>query len=84
MIISNITREQLILIGKQIVNPQGLSEEEHIKLCYEFNKNFSHPDTANLFFYPENSNTRKIKTSNYNPTVEEVVDIGIAHKPILH
>ena len=83
MIISNLTREQLIEIGKQMVSSHNHSEEDQKKLYHEFNKNFSHPDTANLFYYPENYNTLKSNLSNYNPTLEEVVDLGIAHKPIL-
>lgn len=76
-----MTREQLIELGKKIVNCEGLEEE--IDAMYElFSNNVPHPNGANLFFYPENFNARKHDRSSYNPTVEEVVEKALSYKPI--
>ncbi|KAB8154297.1 colicin immunity protein [Kordia sp. TARA_039_SRF] len=76
-----MNREELIELGKKIIACEGTEEE--IDLLYEeFNKNVPHPDGANLFFYPENYNARKDNISDYNPSVEEVVDKALAYKAI--
>lgn len=74
-------REELIELGTKIANCIG-TEEEVDKMYEIFNKNVPHPNGANLFFYPENYNARKDDISQYNPTVEEVVDISLNYKPI--
>jgi Colicin immunity protein / pyocin immunity protein. len=76
-----MTRDELIELGKKIVNCEGTEEE--ISLMIElFNKNVPHPKGAGLFFYPENFNFRKDDISKYNPTLEEVVDKALSYKPI--
>jgi hypothetical protein len=76
-----MTREELIELGKKIVNCEGTEEE--IDAMYElFSKNVPHPNGANLFFYPENYNARRDDLSRYNPTIEEVVDKALSYKPI--
>jgi hypothetical protein len=77
-----MTREELIVLGKKIVNCEG-TEEEINEMYDMFSKNVPHPDGANLFFYPENYNARKDNISEYNPSVEEVVDKCLAYKPIV-
>ena len=82
MIITNISQKELIRLAKKMLNTN--SEEESEELYEEFNKHFSHPDTANLFYYPENYNQRKDfdKINDYDPSIEEVIEIGRNHKPI--
>ncbi|MEN2490303.1 bacteriocin immunity protein [Flavobacterium sp. B11] len=76
-----MTREELIELGRKIVNCEGTEEE--INSMYElFNNNVPHPNGANLFYYPENYNARKFSIAEYNPTVEEVVDKALAYKSI--
>jgi hypothetical protein len=77
-----MTREELIRLGEQIVNCKG-SEQEINKLIELFDENVPHPSGANLFYYPEKYNARKFDISTYNPTIEEVVDLCLSHKPIL-
>lgn len=76
-----MTREELIELGYKIVNCEG-SEDEIDELIELFDENVPHPDGANLFFYPENYNARKDDISQYNPTVEEVVDKALSYKAI--
>ncbi len=76
-----MTREELIELGYKIVNCEG-SEDEIDELMELFDENVPHPDGANLFFYPENYNARKDDISQYNPTVEEVVDKALSYKAI--
>lgn len=77
-----MTREELIELGYKISNSEG--SEIEIDILYElFNKNVPHPDGANLFYYPENYNSRKFDISTYNPSVEEVVDLALNYKPTL-
>ncbi len=80
MNIGKFTRQELIELANRFLSAE--TEEEGDRLYEEFNKQFSHPDVANLFFYPENYNARKADLSEYEPTVEEVVEIGLKHKPI--
>ena len=76
-----MTREELIELGYKIVNCEGTEEE--IDMMYDlFCRNVPNPDGANLFFYPENYNARRDDLSQYNPTVEEVVDKALSYKPI--
>ena len=76
-----MTREKLIDIGRRIVACDGTEEDINI-LTELFDKNVTHPNGSNLFFYPENYNARRDDISNYNPSVEEVVDKCLSHKPI--
>ena len=78
---AKMTKEELINIGRQIVSWNG-SEEDLLKLMKIFDANVPHPNGSNLFSYPENYNARRDKISDYNPTVEEVVDIALNYKPI--
>ena len=80
MNIGKLTRQELIELANRFLSAE--TEEEGDRLYDEFNKQFSHPDVANLFFYPESFNARQTDLSKYEPTVEEVVDIGLNHKPI--
>lgn len=76
-----MTREELIELGRKIVNCEGTEEE--INSMYElFSKNVPHPNGANLFYYPENYNARKFHIAEYNQTVEEVVDKALSYKSI--
>lgn len=77
-----MTREELIELGKKIVNCEG-TEEEIDKMIELFDKNVPHPNGANLFYYPENYNARAFDISTYNPTIEEVVDKCLNYKPIV-
>jgi hypothetical protein len=77
-----VNREDLIELGKKIVAFEGTEKE--VDEMYElFSKNVPHPNGANLFFYPENYNARRDNISEYNPTVEEVVDKCLSYKPII-
>jgi len=76
-----MNKEELIILGKKIIEAQG-AEEEVDNMIELFNKNVPYPNGANLFFYPENYNARKDNLGNYSPTVEEVVDKCINYKPI--
>jgi hypothetical protein len=77
----SMTREELIELGYKILNFRG-SDEEHTELLLLFDKNVPHPKGSSLFFYPEKFNARKDDRSQYNPTVEEVVDKALSYKPI--
>lgn len=76
-----LNREELIELGKKIINCEG-TEEEIDKMYDLFNENVPYPDGANLFYWPENHDMRKDDISKYNPTIEEVVDKCLAYKPI--
>jgi len=76
-----MTREELIEIGKRILNAEG-TESELDKLNEVFNQNVPYPDGVNLFYYPENYNARKDNLNHYNPTVESVVDKCLNYKAI--
>ena len=80
MNIGKLNKSELIELANRFLSAE--TEEEGDRLYEEFNKQFSHPDVANLFFYPENYNARKTDLSKYEPTVEEVVKIGLNHKSI--
>lgn len=75
-------KEELIKLAKKIVNCQG-TEEEIEEMSEIFNKNVPHPSGVRLFYYPENYDKRKHKISEYNPTIEEVVDKALNYKPII-
>ena len=77
-----MTRIQLIELGYKITNSEG-TEEEVNDLIDLFDRNVPHPNGANLFYWPENYNSRKCDISTYNPSVEEVVDLTLRHKPTL-
>ena len=75
-------RDELIDIGLKIVALE-CSDDELDKLHELFSANVPHPDGSTLFYYPENYNARRDDITEYNPSVEEVVDVALAHKPIL-
>ena len=77
-----MTRDELIELGKKIVACKG-TEKEIDKMTELFDKNVPHPEGASLFYYPENYNAQTFDISTYKPTVEEVVDKCLSHKPIL-
>jgi len=77
-----MTREELVLLGKKIVNCEG-SESQISEWVDLFNQNVPHPDGAMLFYYPENYKSRRDNIAEYNPTVEEIVDKVLAYKPFM-
>ncbi len=77
-----MTREVLIELGKRIV-AANVSEEDLQSLMELFDKNVPRPNGSNLFYWPENFNFRSDDISEYNPTVEEVVDKCLSYKPII-
>jgi Colicin immunity protein / pyocin immunity protein len=77
-----MTRNELIELGKRIVAAQG-SEAELDDLMKIFDKNVPHPSGSNLFYWLENYNARTTIISEYDPTVEDVVDQCLAYKPII-
>lgn len=76
-----MTREELIELARKIVNCQG-TEEEIDEMVQIFNNNVPHPEGAHLFYYPENYNGKNQDISEYNPTIEEIVDKALNYKPI--
>ena len=77
-----MNRDELIEIGKKIVDCEG-TEAEIDEMFELFCKNVPHPSGANLFFWPENYNEQKDDISKYNPTVEEVVDKCLSYRPVI-
>jgi colicin immunity protein/pyocin immunity protein len=77
-----MTREELIQLGKRIISVDS-SEVEIQKLMELFDKSVPHPKGSNLFYYPEDFNSRIDDISQYNPSVEEVVDKCLNYKPIM-
>ncbi len=77
-----MTRDELIELGRKIVSGIGTQEEQN-RWYEEFSNHVPHPRGANLFFYPENYNTRRDDHLNYNPSVEEVVDQALAYQPLV-
>lgn len=75
-----MTREELILLGRKIVEADG-NEEEIQQLIELFDKNVPYPNGSSLFYYPENYNARNDNQSEYEPSVEEVVDKCLSYKP---
>ncbi len=78
-----MTREQLIEIGYRITNFEVKDESEYDNLQDLFDSNVPHPLGSSLFFYPENYNANKFDIFEYNPKVEDVVDIALSYKPII-
>lgn len=76
-----MTREELIEIGRKITLAQE-TEQELQQLMELFDNNVPRPNGSNLFYYPENYNARMDNISEYNPTVEEIVDKCLTYKPI--
>lgn len=57
--------------------------EEELDLMNElFTENVSHPNCANLFFYPEDYNAKNHDLSKCKPTFGEVVDRRLNYMPI--
>lgn len=80
-ILPKMTREELIEIGKRILNAEG-TESELDKLNEIFNQHVPYPNGGNLFYYPQNYNARKDHLNDYKPTVESVVDKCLNYKAI--
>jgi Colicin immunity protein / pyocin immunity protein len=76
-----MTKNELIELGKRIVAAKG-SDDEINELMEIFDKNVPHPNGSNLFYYPENYDARTKIVSEYNPIVEEVVELCLAYTPI--
>ena len=77
-----MTRKELIELGEKIIAADA-SEEELPKLMELFDANVPYPAGSSLFYYPKNYNARTTDISQYNPSVEEVVDICLSYKPII-
>ena len=77
-----MTRDELIELGKKIVNCEG-TEQEIDKMIQLFDNYVPHPNGANLFYYPEKYNARTFDISTYKPIIEEVVDKCLNYKPII-
>jgi len=75
-----MTRDELIELGRKITAPAA-NEEESSQLMELFDANVPHPEGSCLFYYPENYNGRTGNLSQYNPSVEEVVDKCLSYKP---
>lgn len=74
-----MTREELINLEKKIINCEG-TEDQINTMVNLFNTNVPHPDGANLFYYPENYNSKIFDISQYNPSVDDVVDKALSYK----
>ena len=68
-----MTKAELVALGERIVAADG-SEEEIQKWMELFDYNVPRPNGSNLFYWPDNYNSRTDDIAEYNPTVEEVVD----------
>ena len=77
-----MTRDELIELGRKITAADG-NQDELSKLMELFDANVPHPDGSSLFYYPENYNAHTKNLSQYNPSVEEVVDRCLSYKPII-
>jgi hypothetical protein len=77
-----MTRNELIELGERILASQ-CNDAELNDLLETFDKNVPRPKGSNLFYWPENYSDRTTIISEYNPTVEEVVDRCLAYKPII-
>jgi hypothetical protein len=69
---------ELMTLGTKIKYSEG-TEEDINYMIEEFNASVPHPRGAALFFYPENN---KVPLSNYDPTVNEIVEKCLSYKPI--
>lgn len=76
-----MSRNELITIGQRIKTSDG-TEAEIDALQDLFSQHLPHPAGASLFFYPEHYNSRTDDLTDYNPSVEEVVDKCLAYRPI--
>ncbi|HFC8537751.1 TPA: bacteriocin immunity protein [Neisseria bacilliformis] len=72
-----MTREELIALGRKITG-----DEETDRLMELFDRHVPHPQGSSLFFYPENYDARRDDLSAYKPSVEEIVDLCLAYRPI--
>lgn len=76
-----MTKKELVELSNKIINVEG-TEDQIDEWMDLFDKNVPHPNGSNLFYYPEKYNSRKDDISEYNPTVEEVIELALAYKPI--
>src|ERR1044072_980098 len=74
-----MTREELIKLGKKILAANS-DEEETQKLMELFDQHVPYPNGSNLFFYSGNFNSSTGDMSEYNPSVEEIVDKCLSYK----
>ena len=72
-----MTREELIALGRKITD-----DEETDRLMELSDRHVPHPQGSSLFFYPENYDARRDDLSAYKPSVEEIVDLCLAYRPI--
>ena len=75
-----MTREELIELGKKIVEMQG-TEEEIDAWCEQFGRNVPHPNGSGLLFWPENYNLHEDNIAQYDPMVEEIADKALSYQP---
>ena len=64
-----MTREELILLVKDIMNVKGKTEDQLNKLIDILEKNVPHPEVTDLIYYDD-------------LTAEQVVDKALSYKPI--
>jgi hypothetical protein len=72
---------ELLALGTKIKYSEG-TEVEINKMMDDFDRSIPRPNGSSLFFYPENYKVDKDDVSNYDPTVEEVVEKCLSYKPI--
>ena len=70
---------ELLAIGQKIKYSEG-TEAEINALMTQFDKSVPYPNGSKLFFYPENYNARKDDISNYDPSVEHIVQFCLNYK----
>jgi hypothetical protein len=68
---------ELVSLGTKIKHSHG-TEVEINNWMNLFDANVPYPNGSSLFFYPES----KTAIKDYNPTVSEVVEICLNHRPI--
>jgi hypothetical protein len=72
---------ELCAIGQKIKFAEG-TEHEIESWMQDFDANVPRPKGSSLFFYPANYEDGITEIANYNPSVEEVVELCLAYKPI--
>lgn len=72
---------ELLVLGTKIKYSEG-TETEINKMMNDFDQSVPRPNGSSLFFYPENYKADKDNISDYDPTVEEVIENCLSYKPI--
>jgi hypothetical protein len=72
---------ELVAIGTKIKYSHG-TEDEINNWMNLFDKNVPYPKGSSLFFYPENYKHGNTTITNYDPSVEVVVETCLNHKNI--